>query len=283
MKKLPFLFLFLCLVVVGHSQSLENLGDGCFANGQFGEAAVYYEKANKLEPSSQLKDKLKKSRSLKYEFEIIDTSIASEEFDKARIHIEEALRIDPGNYWALEKQRSIATKISKKRELAFTKGFDGGYFPQKRFHQGFMLSGGVSYDLKNDMISPIFRFSYANYKKFPYSVDFSLRLNDYSDKNGYLIGLGGRGAYFLSKNWKIDYGMGITVGTDKFDTFQENFNPNTGTYYYKPLTKYYTGLYTKVGITFHNIISYCWIHDFVREYPVQSNGHFIILTYPIPF
>lgn len=246
MKKALLLILALVgAMVYGHSQSLENLGDGAFMKGNYGEAASYYEQANQMDPSEVLKEKIKMSKALKNEFAIIDQAIEAQDYDKANAHIDAVLKMDPDNFWALDRRQKIASNKVKKNRLVFTKGFNGRYHPFKNV-DGIALGGGVNLAFFDPMLC--LTASYYDYRSFPYTIDARMFAHESEyGQFGVFVGAGAGSAYIVTRHFTLDYGLGLIMNVDdEFDYF---------------------GPYSRLGATIRMFgeymgLSYEWVHGF---------------------
>lgn len=279
MKRTFLLLALLGAVIYGYSQSLEDLGDEAFLQGRYAEAEAYYRQANDLESSKMLKEKINKSKTLKTDFEIIDRAIADSDYDKAKIHIDNVLRVDPGNLWVNERKSKLGIKQTKER----FKGFDGEYFPDMIEH-GIFFSAGARYDIINEMICPIFKVSYNNYRHFPFTIDYAYQFFNYAyDKDVNLNTLGVGSAYILSRRWTIDFGTGVMWSMKKYiPTYESQYNPNTGETSLVKTDRPYRGLYFRAGVTFSHFLSVYWNLSLTTDYPYYPiNASYLMLTYPL--
>lgn len=270
MKKTILLIFALFGAMIGaYSQSLENLGDEAFVKGLYGDAVSYYEQADKLDSSSELKEKIKKSKTLKTEFEIIDRAISNQDYDKANTHIDAVLRIDPNNYWAQDRRKSFASQASKakRKRLKLMKGFDGENFVMEN-NNGVALGVG----LNSNYLDPVLCLSasYYNYRKFPFMVDvraFGLDFNNFRNFDVF-ISVGPGSTYIVNKHFMLDFGLGAIVSKDlSYTNHLER-------------SRYFGG-YVKAGTTLrfahnHLGVSYEYMRAF-SKYDLKIQAHLLTL------
>lgn len=264
MKKYLFLFAALfCIAGLGYTQSLESMGDEAFVNGKYKEAIEYYKQANNVEPSNALKEKITKSQTLKTEFEIIDSAIAASDFEKAKIHIDKVLSIDPTNLWVNDRKSKLGIKETHER----FKGINGEYF---NFNVPRGLELGVGMTLKR--YNRCFSVSFCNYSHFPWTLDFRAFTNEISIPYDRMFAGGLGTAYILSKNLTVDLGGGVLCTKDKLIISWDTSNDPEA----EPEFARLYAPYIKAGLSLRFLrewltLSYEWMYGFSSSFPIRNN------------
>lgn len=291
-KHIILLATLFCFIGFGYAQSLEDMGDAAFITGNFKEAESYYIQANKLDPSSVLTDKINKSKTFQTEFDIINRAIESKDYSNANTHINKILLLEPGNLGAIEKRAQLGTrqKAEKKQDFVdnkIPKGFKGWYFNQTP-RSGFSVGLGLGLGIVSPSFYQTLKLSYFNYKRYPYTIDYSLHQLPLF-YNIRLHGLGMGSAFFLSDKWTIDYGLGVLFSFNEFvpkqfidpETNEPTLiNPET---HDAELERYF-GVYTRAGITYrclkgHLGFSYSWTHGFTGQHPIYPiDAHYFMVS-----
>ena len=281
-KHIILLAAFFCIVSLGYSQSLEDLGDAAFINGKYQAATEYYQLAKRLTNSGTLDKKIDMSEALNTEFDLINKAIQTCNYNEARTHFNRVFSIDPGNLWALDKMAQMESKEKRENKQAWVdkyvpKGFLGSNFALD-LESGFSFSAGVGYDFLGTTMPFLAKASYFNYEYFPFTIDYTCMKISYPN-DVFLHGLGVGSAYILTDRWSIDYGAGVLMS---FSEFVPKFTVVDQTI--TMTVERYAAFYAKAGVTYrcykdHLWFSYLWMQGFKRNYPYTPiNGHFLVIT-----
>ena len=223
LKILMFVFFSLCLLNIINAQDYNSMGNEAMKSGKYQTAVDYFRNAFEQNPSDDITRKINLAQNLKTEFDEIDAAIRSNNVEKAEMHVNNVLMIDPTNEFIEEKRVEIKqvsqqnSKLKSRRRMAnFTDGFKGGDATHAmlggfHFRFGYSNINTSSFvDRLNDNADAYaLDMYYNNSKAFPLTFEAGFK----SSTSYQGINLGALLSYKFSNHFTLDYGGGYQFGT----------------------------------------------------------------------